>query len=283
MGPVRHNSALDVLEAINGAGAVHLQACDAEAHPEINRIRNAMRTTGQMDVGCTSRLDSNLKAASSFLFDKRFNFGIEAVSQRVRARIGKGQLTNDLIIVAMLSLYERQKERELPSEQTDWHMISGLPGETVDDCRELAAVIGYIEQGLMNSRAAGSLTIRWQPLFPHPGTPSQWLAAGSNCAGWSRRLRAECSRTYALKLAHHEGRRDRKNFLTCLLVRSGRNGVELIEAETKARVSPEVAAEMLRTTHGPLATDTALPWDFVRGSYSKDLLLKAHQKMVAPC
>lgn len=283
MGPVRHNSALDVLEAINGAGAVHLQACDAEAHPEINRIRNAMRTAGQMDVGCTSRLDSNLKAANAFLYDKRFNFGIEAASQRVRERIGKGQLTNDLIIDAMLQLYDRQKSREAPCKQTDWHMISGLPGETLDDCRELAAVIHYIDEGLLNQvRAAGSLTVRWQPLFPNPGTPSQWLPAGTGCSDWSRRLHAECRRTYALKLAHHEGRGDRKNLLTCLLARSGRDGWRLIEAEGKRRVEPFEAAEMLRATTGELSTDSPLPWDFVQGYYPKDLLLRAYRKMVRP-
>jgi len=283
MGPVRHNSAVDILEAVNGAGAVHLQAGDAEAHPEIVRIRDAMRSAGQMDIGCTSRLDSFAETLSGFLYDKRFNFGIEAASERVRRRIGKPQLTNQVIIDTMCRLYETQHSNRYYSEQTDWHMIAGLPGEGIDDCRELAETINAIDDKLMSeSRVAGSLTVRWQPLFPHPGTPTQWLPAAVGAAQWSRALRRNLRRTYALQVNHQEGRLDRKNLLTTLLARAGRNGWRLIEAESKRRVEPAEAEALLGTTWLSMPDDSVFPWEFVEGYYPKGKLLTAYQKMMRP-
>lgn|SRR5512145_34210 len=282
MGPARHNSIDDVRAAIQCVPSVHLQACDAEAYPDIVRLREWMRGRGIKDTGCTSRLDSNHDARSEFLFDKLFNFGIETVTERVRRRIGKSRLTNEFIVEAMCGLYERQRVRSEPCERTNWHMISGLPGESAEDTWELAQTVRRLDAEMLQRRLTGQLTIRWQPLMPCPGTPSQWLAVGPCSEPWGRALARHIGRTYCLKLEHGTGRRERKHMLTCLLARSDRRGAKLIAAESKAQVSTESAALITGATTEELDTGSPLPWDFVEGYYTRRLLEIAHRKLVSP-
>jgi Radical SAM proteins, N-terminal len=281
MGPVRHNTLDDVRDAIRGVPSVHLQACDAEAYPDIVRLREWMRERGIKDTGCTSRLDSNYDARSEFLFDKLFNFGIEAVTERVRRKIGKARLTNDFIVEAMCGLYERQKARKGEAcEKTNWHMISGLPGELVSETAELAQTIRRLDATMLERRITGQLTIRWQPLLPCPGTPLQWLPIGPDCEPWSKALARNVRKTYCLKLEHGSGRQERKHALTCILMRSGRVGAKLIALESKSAVTPIAAAELTGTTTGELDLSGPLPWDFVHGYYPRGVLEKAYKKTV---
>lgn len=283
MGPVRHNAIDDVRDAIQSVPSVHLQACDAEAHPDIVRLRDWMRTRGIKDTGCTSRLDSNYDARSEFLFDKLFNFGIEAVTERVRRKIGKSRLTNDFIVEAMCALYERQGARRgEPCERTNWHMISGLPGERVSDTWELGQTIMKLDSAMLDRRLAGQLTIRWQPLMPCPGTPAQWLAAGPESEDWSRTLARYVRRPYSLRIEHGTGRGERKHLLTCLLARSDRRGAKLIERESRESVSPTTATEITGATVDALDVNSPLPWDFIEGYYQRALLEKAYRKLVRP-
>lgn len=259
-GPVRHNSYQQLMATVNGCSAVHLQAGDAEAHPEIRRIRYALSAQGTVDIGCTSRLDSCAKAESSFLFAKTFNFGVEALTERVRCAVGKPQLTNERIAQWMLDLYARLRCYGASSGRIAWHMIAGLPGEIPADASELAGVLRAIDSGLFRAHSVAQLEIRWQPLFPSPGTPMQWCAAAGDTVVWCRALRDACRDIRFLRITHRAGRREATNVDLTRLARSFRNGTSLGD--------------------GPLADDTALPWDFIEGHYQRSLLEKAHRKMM---
>lgn len=268
MGPARHNSAAAILQSISGLSSVHLQACDAEQHPDIARIRERMAASGQKDTGCTSRIDSAHQQKHAFLYDKQFNFGIEGATEAGRKRIGKGALTNDAIVDAMLGFYDRHQRLEQPGKLVAWHMISDLPGESVADVAELAETLRSIDDGLASKvKGHGYLEVRWQPLFPQPGTPLQWCAAGGDPWTWSDALDRQTKRMRFLRLTHRSGRTGMRNALVTALVRSGRNGPVMIDD-----AAPSFSG------FGELPLGAPMPWDFVDGYYSRELLEKAARK-----
>jgi hypothetical protein len=263
LGKPRHNSTAQILKSIRCIPSVHLQACDAEAHPDIVEIRKAMSAAGQTDTGCTASMDEEYDSAGSLYYNKQYNFGVEAATQCVRVAIGKPRLTNEFLCEATASLFSRFHERDVKSTRIAWHMIAGLPGETPDSCEELAHALRAIDRSLLTvARTVGQIQIRWQPLFPQPGTPLQWEAAGEDARAWSWSLRRRLSKTYGLKIDHVSGRSDKKNQRTLSLVRSGREGSIMITGEPALTIKR-------------LAVGTPMPWDFVDGQIQRAAIAKS--------
>lgn len=266
MGKPRHNDSMAILSAIACLPSVHLQACDAEAHPQISEIRKSMRASGQIDTGCTASLDECFDTGSSLFYNKMFNFGIEAATERVRKRIGKARLSNEFIVEATADLFRRYNKHGVESSRVAWHMISGLPGEKIDDLDELANTLRELERVMMRrDKVTGFIQIRWQPLFPQPGTPFQWCAPGNNAELWATELKRKIGKTYALKLSHVGGRRNEKNIRVLSLARSDRGNQNIPEIDLNGSV-------------GELNLGDSLPWDFIHGQFRRDTLELAYRK-----
>lgn len=270
---MRENSPEDVIKAISKSGKrVHLQAGDAESHSGIVQIREALTRHGGRDQGWTGRLDTLMQNPDQTIDGaKRYAFGVEGVSYRLRSAVGKGYLTDERLVTDtvtfMNSIAKGTKGRAA------WHVISGLPTEGPRDVLEMFRIASDIDKRLTGGESR-NLSFHWQPFSPIPGTPMQWYGAGSG----ARRAAATLAGLTSLKwcrVRHVLGRTDAIARICTSLSRSGASGVKLLEAYP-GRISADRAAEISESPWGAIDPDAPLPWDFIEHSYPRSVLRRAY-------
>jgi hypothetical protein len=289
--PMRENSADDVLVAIRKSSRlVHLQAGDAESHSGIDEIRRGLREHGGFDQGWTGRLDTLLDNPDQTIpGQKRYAFGVEGVSYRLRAAVGKGYLTDERLVndtIKVLSITEGEGKG-----RAAWHVIAGLPTERVEEVFDLRRVIeeidrGYARSALQHARASKltapitrHLTLHWQPFQPLPGTPMQWCAAGRGARTISKAFAGWKDMKWC-RVRSVGGRTDEMALICSALARSDERGADLLEALASGPVSVRDAERISGSTTAALDPDEPLPWDFVRAHHDKATLQRAYDAMM---
>lgn len=274
--PVRENAAADVLHAIRSSRKlVHLQAGDAESHSGIDEIRRGLRDHGGFDQGWTGRLDSLFENPDQTIpGQKRYAFGVEGVSYRLRAAVGKGYLTDERLVEDTLRFFATLEGEG--KGRAAWHVISGLPTERLEDTRDLIAVLDELDRR-QRGKTARNLSIHWQPFQPLPGTPMQWCAAGQ---GARQHARMVAKRGTWCRVRSVGGRTDMMALLCSVLARSDVRGADLLEAVAERDVTVIEAERMTGSPTGALDPDASLPWDFIRAHYDQGTLRKAHGAMM---
>lgn len=270
--PVRENSAEDVLVAIKASPKlVHLQAGDAESHSGIDVIRRGLREHGGYDQGWTGRLDTLLENPDQTVpGQKRYAFGVEGVSHRLRAAVGKGYLTDERLVADTVRFFTSIEGEG--KGRGAWHVITGWPTERLDEVRTLTTVVDAIDDR-MRGQTARNLSIHWQPFQPLPGTPMQWCAAGNGARQHARIL---ATRGTWCRVRSVGGRTDDMAITCSILARSGRRGADLLERLANGHVRPDEAAQVAGTTSGELDPDAPLPWDHIRHAYDRATLRRAY-------
>lgn len=276
--PVRENSAEQIITEIKRSPkTVHLQAGDAESHSGIDEIRKALREHGGHDQGWTGRMDSLFENPDQTIpGQKRYAFGVEGVSHRLRAAVGKGYLTDDRLIEDTCRFFETIEGEG--KGRAAWHVIAGLPTERAAEVLDIGRVITEI-----NSRRSGTtarnLSIHWQPFQPLPGTPMQWCAAGSGARKMASRLKPFEGMAWC-RLRQVGGRTDEMALTCSVLARADERGADLLEALSDRRVTPDEASQIAGVGYGALDPDAPLPWDFVRQHYDRETLRRAYDVMM---
>jgi len=156
--------------ATTGKKEIHLQAGDAEAHPDIEEIRCAVERLGLRDHSWTGRLDTVRTQHATA--GKQYAFGIEGLSERLRKKSGKRGYSNEFIARRMGELW-RAGARKLM-----FHFIGGLPGETDEDAYELEDLFYELEAEAKRSGCRQYLQVGRQPFGPLPHTPWERKAPG---------------------------------------------------------------------------------------------------------
>lgn len=289
--PMRENSADEVLVAIRKSPRlVHLQAGDAESHSGIDEIRRGLREHGGYDQGWTGRLDTLLENPDQTVpGQKRYAFGVEGVSHRLRAAVGKGYLTDERLIrdtIKVLDITEGEGKG-----RAAWHLITGLPTERIEEAFDLRRVIEAIDRGYamnatyyarqhkLTSAITRHLTLHWQPFQPLPGTPMQWCPAGHG----ARRMAKVFAGWKGLKwcrVRSFGGRTDDMALICSALARSDERGADLLEALTSGPVRVADAERISGSTTGAIDPDAPLPWDFIRTHHDKATLRRAYDAMM---
>lgn len=274
----RENSTEDVVDALSRSGRrVHLQAGDAEAHSGIAEIRAAIESMGLADQGWTGRLDSLMSNPDQTVpSTKRYAFGVEAMSYRVRRAIGKGKLTDDVLVRDTCEFF-RMIEGENKGRGA-WHMIAGLPGERIYEAMQLTAVIKRIDLAV-RGKTARNLSIHWQPFQPQPGTPMQWFPSGSGAQKLATAMRGAEQLPWC-RVRQITGRTDSMALICSVLARSDERGADLLEAIDSGPVSPHDAERIAGVGFGALDPDGPLPWDFVDHAFNKRALRAAYGVIV---
>lgn len=277
--PVRENSPDVVISAIKKSGKrVHLQAGDAESHSGINEIRQALRAHGGSDQGWTGRLDSLFENPDQTIpGQKRYAFGVEGVSYRLRRAVGKGYLTDDRLVSDTVRFFDAIEGEG--KGRAAWHVIAGLPGERPEEATDLGLVVRRIDEARRGKRAR-NLSIHWQPFQPLPGTPMQWCAAGRGARHLSAVLAPIVERLPYVPVRQIGGRTDTMALLCSVLARSDERGADLLEAMGHGPVSVKQAEAIAGTTIDALDPYAPLPWDFIQTSFAKEVLLKAYNVMM---
>jgi radical SAM superfamily enzyme YgiQ (UPF0313 family) len=278
--PVRENPAeLVTAEIARSPKRVHLQAGDAESHSGIDLIRQALRDHGGTDQGWTGRLDTLFENPDQTIpGQKRYAFGVEGVSWRLRRAVGKGYLTGERLITDTLRFYEAVEGDRYG--RAAWHMISGLPGERPEEVLELMRVIGAIDAG-RRGMTRRNLAVHWQPFQPLPGTPMQWCAAGRGARRMASTLDGLRGTLKWLKFSQLAGRTDGMAGVCTVLSRSaGEPAARLLETLAHRPVTTAEAEKITGATSGPLDPDGPLPWDFIAAAHPKETLRRAYDAML---
>jgi radical SAM superfamily enzyme YgiQ (UPF0313 family) len=279
--PVRENPAeLVTAEIARSPRRVHLQAGDAESHSGIDLIRQALRDHGGTDQGWTGRLDTLFENPDQTVpGQKRYAFGVEGASWRLRRAVGKGYLTDVRLTQDTLRFFAAVENDGYG--RAAWHMISGLPGERPGDILDLLAVIKAVDAG-RRGMTRRNLAVHWQPFCPLPGTPMQWCAAGHGArrmAGVLDGLRRELA---WVKFSQLAGRTDGMAGVCTVLSRSaGEGAARLLEALADGAVTTAQAEEITGASAGPLDPDAPLPWDFIATAHPRATLRRAYDAMLA--
>lgn len=276
--PVRENSAEQIIAEIKRSPKrVHLQAGDAESHSEIDVIRQTLRAHGGIDQGWTGRLDSLFENPDQTIpGQKRYAFGVEGVSFRLRQAVGKGYLTDERLISDTVRFFETL---EGPGKgRAAWHVMSGLPTESPRESLDLGAVLTEINNR-RRGKTARNLSIHWQPFQPLPGTPMQWCAAGTGARKQVSLMRAFEGMPWCA-VRQVGGRTDHMALICASLARADERGAGLLEALADGPVTPDEATRIAGVGYGALDPDAPLPWDFVQQHYPRETLRKAYDVMM---
>jgi len=276
--PVRENPAEQIIATIKRSPKrVHLQAGDAESHSGIDEIRTSLKAHGGNDQGWTGRLDSLFENPDQTIpGQKRYAFGVEGVSYRLRRAVGKGYLTDERLASDTARFFESIEGEG--KGRGAWHIIAGLPGERRGEEIALARVIEQIDNQ-RRGKTPRNLSLHWQPFQPLPGTPMQWCAGGTGARGKIARLRFVEKHDW-IRVRQLGGRTDAMALVCTVLARSGELGAGLLEQIAERTVTPDEAAQIARTTYGALDVDADLPWDFIKTAFGKSVLRKAHDVML---
>jgi len=261
---------LDALRA-DGGKHVHLQAGDAESHSGISSLRACIAELGGRDQGWTGRLDS-VDLDVGVPATKRFAFGVEGVSHRLRRAVGKGALTDDFLTdstVAVLDAVQGEGQG-----RTAWHIIAGLPTQRLAEARDLAAVVRRIGMARLTG-VRRNLAIHIQPFQPLPGTPLQWCSVGRGARILARMI-GDVPPHSSLHVWTQAGRSDRMAAICTILSRAGPSAVALLDALGSGDVSPRDACALAETSFGALDLDEPLPWGWISYSTAESILRKAH-------
>lgn len=265
--PYLEQSTEAVLTALaEGPRRVHLQAGDAESHSGIERMRAELLARGIQDLGWTGRADTTRGAVAA---TKRYAWGVEGVSYRLRRGVGKHRLTDDYLVAATV-----EHLRSMPGGTTGraaWHMIAGLPTQRPGDVRDLMRVLAGIQRRYRGPHR--NLALHWQPFQPLPGTPLQW----AGCGGGARRLAATAGESGDwVRVRHHAGRTDEVARLCTMLARADGRAVDVLAALGERRVTAEDAGALAGVGWGPLDPDAPLPWDWIEHYYPRSILRRAY-------
>jgi len=277
--PVRENTSADVITQIRRSPKrVHLQAGDAESHSGIGEIRAALADHGGIDQGWTGRLDTLLLNPDvSTPGSKRYAFGVEGVSHRLRRAFGKGYLTDERLIADTLTFLDSIEGPTVG--RTAWHMISGLPAERDRETLDLARVVTTIQQR-RRGKTKRKLSLHWQPFQPLPWTPAQWFGAGAAARAKIDVMRS-LERDPWLLIEQLGGRTDSMAKVCTVLSRSSGEGALRLLASLRTKVTPEQAEDIAGVGFGPLELEAPLPWDFIDGAYTRAQLRRAFDVCVA--
>lgn len=272
--PVRENTADQIVAEIRRSPKrVHLQAGDAESHSGISEIRSALREHGGLDQGWTGRLDSLfLNPDVSTPGSKRYAFGVEGVSERLRRAFGKGYLTNERLIADTATFLSTIEGDTVG--RAAWHLIAGLPTERPEESLDLVRVVTSIQRR-QRGRKKRVLSLHWQPFQPLPWTPAQWFGCGGGARSQIAVMRA-AERDPWLPLRQLGGRTDDMAKVCTTLARSHGEGAVRLLAGLRSKVTPEQAESLAGVGYGSLDPDDDLPWDFIDGAYSRAQLRRAY-------
>lgn len=277
--PVRENVTEQIIAEIKRSPKrVHLQAGDAESHSGIDAIRTALLVHGGSDQGWTGRLDTLLQNPDQTIpGQKRYAFGVEGVSHRLRAAIGKAYLTDERLVEDTCRFFESIEGDG--KGRGAWHVMSGLPTERTEEALSLLRVLTTINDR-RRGKLARNLSIHWQPFQPLPGTPMQWCAAGRGARRMVGMLRG-AERMPWMPVRQVGGRTDSMALTCSVLARADERGAALLEALADRTVALSEAETMTGATAGALAPDAPLPWDFVAQWQPRETLRKAYDVMMA--
>jgi len=153
---------------------VNVFAPDYSSIGHLDSLEEAITSAGCKNSGKDARLDKTLKILNKGDGVKSYSFGIEGLSERLRAAIGK-PLPGAKIVDALRLLSGHV-------QQVTLYLILGFPGEGDDDLKEFIGLLDQIREVYFGK----SLHLTTTHLHSIPHTPLQWIDARYSYAASER-------------------------------------------------------------------------------------------------
>jgi radical SAM superfamily enzyme YgiQ (UPF0313 family) len=255
----------------HAGGRVNIFAPDYSSVSWVEDLERAVSAAGCRSVGRDARADATHRLLKSGAGAKSYSFGVEGLSERLRAAVGKPLSSSKLTeTMAMLDAAEVRSVK--------WYMLFGLPGEGAADLEE------FIKQlDASNTVFSGALTVTAGQYKALPHTP---LERGDNthradaserfdgAVKWAKEWKSR-GLTGKRIVAGYKGRELHE--WECVLLRSGREAAGYIE---RAKAS-EIASGRWRDRGlnldvlAEIPEDAPTAWDHVIAGPPRDVRRKA--------
>jgi len=254
---------------------VNLFAPDYSSVSYVSDLDRFAESVGCKNSGLDARLDKAEKHMDKGGTVKRFSFGIEGLSDRLRKAIGK-PLKYDKITEVM---------GKLEGVAIKWYVIIGLPGETKDDFAEFKAMCADV---MANHGTRLDVTLTHLQAVPHTPLERELMTYNEDSIRYSHGLRLWAKqmweeKQWMLLFSALKGRHLHEH--DAMIQRAGRDAAGYIE---QARHSTSFISEgKWRESAGDYMDvdqllarwewDDPTAWDFVDVGTTKDHRIKARQ------
>jgi radical SAM superfamily enzyme YgiQ (UPF0313 family) len=245
-------------------------------HPRIVEIVESLNSRG-IGVHLPSlRLDEVPLRLIELIKDtvKTLTFGVEAATEHLRRILGKPMTDEEVIsrIDAIMAL---------KSFNLKLYFMIGLPGETADDIDRIPELVKRIRHTMIKQGgprgALGNITVHASPFVPKPATPFEWIpmAGMEEMKQKISRLRRAFGKIDNTYFTHDSVK---FSFLQAALSRGDRRVSEtvlrLARGQSFTRIHRESPVNLNFYALRERFRDEIFPWDFIRGTTTKETLWK---------
>lgn len=250
-----------------GKGKANLFAPDYSSVSWVEDLEAFTEAVGCRNTGRDARADAAHKHLKSGRGVKQYSFGVEGVSERLRAAVGKPLRAEKLIeTMGLLGA--------AGVGHVKWYMLFGLPGEEQRDHDEFYALLDDVRRVY-----GGALNIMPSQMKGLPHTPLERVSNAYQQSAHDRyqSLRAWCKERWSdqkrLVLAY-KGRELHEH--DCALIRGSRDAARYIETAKESGVASGRWRETLDVSAlGEIGPHDATSWDHVEAGPSRALRDKA--------
>jgi len=194
---------------------------------------------------------------------KTITVAMEAGSEALRRRLGKGITEADLLEAARLAVGAGISNLRI-------YAMVGLPGETDKDVEALYELC----LAARKTMGKGQVSLSVAPFVPKPHTPLQWSATAPEAVLKKRiqMLKKLFGGEKGLNISAEPPRQAR---LQSVFSRGGRWAAEIIDPKNNASIAAALKASgAAKAIEREIAVEEKLPWDFIAGTPNKKSLLK---------
>ena len=253
--------------ALAGKGKANLFAPDYSSVSWVEDLEAFTEAVGCRNTGRDARADAAHKHLKSGRGVKQYSFGVEGVSERLRAAVGKPLKAEKLI--ETMSLLGAAGVGHVK-----WYMLFGLPGESQRDHDEFYALLGEVRKVY-----GGALNIMPSQAKGLPHTPLERISNHYQQDAHDRyqSLRAWCKERWSdqkrLVLAY-KGRELHEH--DCALIRGTREAARYIETAKESWVASGRWRDSLdESVLDEIQPDAHTSWDHVVAGPPRELRDKA--------
>jgi len=254
-----------------GKGNVNIFAPDYSSVSWVEDVERAVAEAGCRNVGRDARADATHRLLRKGGAVKAFSFGVEGLSERLRAAVGKP--------LSSAKLTETMAMLDAAGVRTvKWYMLFGLPGETDADA---ASFVDQLEAS--NAVFTGALTVTAGQYKALPHTPLERCEnthredAAARFDGAVQWAKAWKARGIAGKriVAGYKGRELHE--WECVLLRSGREAARYIASAKESEIASGkwrdrgLDLDLLRA----IPDDAPTAWDHVIAGPPREARAKA--------
>lgn len=284
--PPRHRSLERLKEVISDGlgvrkkiGLVGPSVCD---YPFLGELCQSILGESGLVSLASLRIDALTDEVLSCLAasgHKTLSLAPEAGSVRLRRMIGK-DFSEEQIEKAVMALVNHG----IPNLRL--YFMVGLPTETLDDCKQIAALTRRIKHHFLKASRSkgriGRITLSISPFVPKPATPFQWVPFEEvkSLKEKIRLLKSSLKREGNVRVVSDL---PKWSYIQALLSRGDRRvgrmllmahqlGGDWIKAFKEVPINPDFYV------HRERSIDEILPWDFIDHGFSKEMLVREYKK-----